>query len=830
MAKQKRRRNKQRSGVRSSEAPTSDEDVPGVDDADDAPSGFVGAFLAGLRDELSTPRAMASMLAILAAFVYARSFLVPFLFDDTPVVVGNPLMWLPGGALELLRQHPTRSLTYLTFLINYKLAHGGVAPMPPYDNVGEFWSYHLVSVGLHVANAVLLFWLVRALLRARRGEVAARHVDWVAFGGAAVWAVHPANTMAVAYIAQRFALMGALSFLGTVYLYTRLREALGTYAHARSASGARDGAGASAPPPPRSDWPIGLHLAVFAAAATCYVTKPNAAVIPAAIVAVELFFYRWERPGVALGFFALPALGLLVGLGLWGVDGVEARFFPATSPSGNRVEYFVTQIPVTLRYLHLQLFPHDLCAEQGFPILWSSAQGGFPKAVTTHLGGSDLGVPLVLPLAVAGHALIVALAVLLARRGHRFVPFAIGWYYLTNVVESSFIPILDPMVDHRMYLTTALLGPAIAVAVARAWPWIAAWGRPARDGVSAACLALVIALGIGTFARVEVWASATGIWEDTVEKRPDLARAYSSLGMEHLYRGRWLQAVGPIETALLLGPYHVEGWNNLGKAYLELKRWPEAERTLLQGIEVARVAPSPNTKMCWNNVGLVYLELARRTDDLALVRRYLEAASFRLREAVKLDPDYKVAYLNLANAEFELLERFSETEEQRKGHARQVVAAVDQAARVSAAQGYPLQLLTHRRRAMAQAVAGDAAGGFSYLERYLAATGEAALRGDLAKMALVAVEQGQPQAEDVVRRAAAELDRPTLTLDPTERILRATLALALGDVATARAQYEQALAALPPDSPLARDVRARLEKLADAERVPVPAEGPRPPR
>ena len=54
----------------------------------------------------------------------------------------------------------------------------------------------------------------------------------------------------------------------------------------------------------------------------------------------------------------------------------------------------------------------------------------------------------------------------------------------------------------------------------------------------------------------------------------------------------------------------MEGWNNLGKAYLELRQWREAERALLRGIEVNDVSPSDSVKMCWNNVGLVYIQTA----------------------------------------------------------------------------------------------------------------------------------------------------------------------------------------------------------------------------
>ena len=757
-----------------------------------AAKGVLASAIAAFKEEFRRPLSVAILLTLLTAIFYANSFEVPFLFDDAPVITRNRLLWSWEHWDELATQMPVnRYLTNLTFLFNFQLAHGGVAPMMPYT-IHDWWSYHLVSIVLHAANGVLLFLLLRGLLRARPGEVPARLVPWVAMGGAAVWLLHPANTMAVSYIAQRYALMAGLAFLGTLVLYVRLRLRM-----ERTGEGFGD--------------VLPSLAATLLAAVACAFTKENATVVPLAILGIEAAFFRGRYLKQASLFLLILGLAVAVRAGIYG--GLES-VIPTKSPASDRWEYLITQVAVVPRYLHLFLVPHDLTVEQSFPILWSNALGDWALK-----GAKDMFL-----LGLAAHGLLIALAVKLVLRGHRFIPLAIGWFYLTNVVESSIIPILDPMVDHRMYLPTALLPAAFGVAFARAWPDLAARWPRMRDAVPVALVALVLACGAGTAMRNAVWASPTGIWKDTIEKRPDCARAYSSLGMEHLYEGDWLGAVGPIEAALWLGPYHVEGWNNLGKAYLELERWEEAERALLRGIEVHRVAPSPSVPLCWNNVGLVYIQMARRAADPARQRELLLEASRRLQEAARLDPGYEVAYLNLANSEFDLIRR-AQTEEEKVRHARTVVEAINRAHAVARSRGGQLTLVSYRMQGLAQAEAGAFDEAFQLLKQLAAANPRYAetLAQDGARVAVAAKRAQAPEADELLAVAAATLEQGIKAAPGSAVLLvaRGQVADAQGNREVAAHYYQLGLKA-DPNHPEAAWVRGRLGAMQRDASVPAP--------
>ncbi len=756
--------------------------------------------LAGVRGLAEQPfftKGALLVLAALAALIYVNSIWVPFLFDDAPVVTRNRLLWSADGLWPLIKQQPDRALTNLTFFVNFQLAHLGTVPLHPFG-LRDWWSYHVVSIVLHAVNAGLVFLLVRALLQALGGEVPRRAIPWVALGGAALWAAHPAHGMAVAYIAQRYALLATTAFLGTLLLYLELRRRA-----ERSVASGGDWGSAVA------DHPL-LLLGALAAAAACGVTKPNAVVVPFAVLALEVVVFRGRMRGLALLFFAPFALGGLLAVGMYGFEGVLARFFPAECPTSDRLEYLITQIAVVPRYLHLFALPHDLCVEQSFPVLYDSARGAFTSA----------DAPLRLAVAAAAHALLWALAGLLYWRGLRLVPLAIGWFYLTLVVESSVIPILDPMVDHRMYLPTVLLAPALLGSLARAWPALVKRAEWVRTAAPVAIAALVLVLGVATFARNFVWASPTGIWEDTIAKRPHCARAYSSLGMEHLYQGEWLEAVGPIETALILGPYHVEGWNNLGKAYLELEMWDQAERALLRGIEVHEVVPSPSIPLCWNNLGLVYIKKALEAPNPAARRQLFAKALQRLEGAVRLDPRYEVAYLNLATAAYELM--LSSGQADRPRYAQIVVQAVDGAEQVARMRGGALGFDAARRRIQAQARIGQAGQAFTQLEALLQNDlmphVRLALLTDLADAALLAHEGG-----DLVRRAAAQLDAVLggPQAFPELLLARGRLAEALGQGDDAVRFFQLGLEAAPEHSD-AELYRERIRDLQQRTTVPGP--------
>ncbi len=614
-----------------------------------------------LRGERDFPVSLGVALIILVALgVYADAFAGPFLFDDAPVVTRNvhirDLSW-HGFVDAAVGQIPwTRSVTNLTFWLNYHVA--GTPPSritdaasPYVGTYGPTWTYHAVNVALHALNAVLLFTLLRDLLAAgtRRKDPLAPWASGIALAATLLWAVHPVQTMAVTYITQRYALCAAASSLGTLVCYTKLRRRM------------EDG---SAWIPTRRLGSRALVAGTILCYLLCFLTKENAIVASFIVVAVEIAFFGGAHRALPGALLALLGLAVAAGLAKFGV-----RFFlpPRSLAFPDRMSYFRTEWVVLLKYLRVWACPTDLTLEEDFPALaWSAGEHDFPFR---------LAAPGHLALALAGHSLILTLAVIWWRSERRLLAFAVAWFYLTLASESSFVPLLDPMVDHRLYLPSALLAGGLVYAAARGAlalrerppTWLR--GKEARvvPALLGAWLALFLALSVGTLVRNGVY-TPLGIWEDAIAKRPGCARAYASLGQELVQKEQWLEAVGPLSAAVERGNLAVEAWDNLGKAYLEIgTRIPKGPRSikpcpplewgrkaLLSGIAANEIAPSTATPLCWSTLGFVYVELAERVppgdgaNDAERARLDM-AATDAFQRACDLAPESRVGWINLGS-------------------------------------------------------------------------------------------------------------------------------------------------------------------------------------
>ena len=88
--------------------------------------------------------------------------------------------------------------------------------------------YHAINVALHVANALLVFALGRALFRragaSARVALSDEAAPWAALAGAALFAASPLQVEAVMWIAQRGSLLAALGSLAAALCYLRARD------------------------------------------------------------------------------------------------------------------------------------------------------------------------------------------------------------------------------------------------------------------------------------------------------------------------------------------------------------------------------------------------------------------------------------------------------------------------------------------------------------------------------------------------------------------------------------------------------------------------------
>ena len=137
-------------------------------------------------------------LAVLGCIAYWNSTDVPFVFDDMLTIQRNPGVHF-DDYFRLSQYVNTRSLLFLTFAINNRLGGQNVL------------GYHLVNLGLHILNGILIFGIACQIFR--KVEVEKTRARLFAFCAAAFFLVHPVQTEAVTYISSRSELLSAFFYL-----------------------------------------------------------------------------------------------------------------------------------------------------------------------------------------------------------------------------------------------------------------------------------------------------------------------------------------------------------------------------------------------------------------------------------------------------------------------------------------------------------------------------------------------------------------------------------------------------------------------------------------
>lgn len=418
--------------------------------------------------------------------------------------------------------------TWLT-AVNYRL--GGLDP----------FGYHAVNVLLHLANALLLFGLIR-----RTGAAAL-----FAFSAALLWMVHPLATEAVNYVVQRTELMMAAALLATLYAAVRFAEK------------------------PRSPWG---RLSV-AACALGMASKEVMGVAPVLVLLYDRVFLsdswrdlfnkrRRYYAALAATWIILAALlstqPRLTTAG-WSVSGMSPW------------EYLLTQSKVVLHYIRLSFWPHPLVLDYAD---WPVAHSW--KEVWACLA------------AVSG--LLVLTGWGLAKRS--VLGFLGAWFFLILAPTSSIMPIVTELAaERRIYLPLAGI---MVVVVAALWRFCGRF----LFGLSVAFLALVLSLATlhrhAAYASERIMledilakrpnnarayynlalvfykqanaAASENALRKAIALKPDYAEAHNNLGVLLESEGRKAEALACYEEAVRLNPLLLQPHVNRESLRQRLKR------------------------------------------------------------------------------------------------------------------------------------------------------------------------------------------------------------------------------------------------------------------
>jgi hypothetical protein len=447
-----------------------------------------------------SPVAQAALLLILFIllwYVYLPGLGGPYVFDDFQNISRNPkiaidsLSWdeLLSAAFSKVESGAGRPIAMLSFALNYFLAGKSFQTFP----------FKLTNLIIHSLNVLLVFFLVRTLLRERIGGSGAhtpasaeRQAVLAALLTAALWGLHPLQLTSVLYTVQRMTSMAAFFTLAGMLVYVHGRRQLG-----------------------ESQWRgLGLMAAGLAGGAGLGVLcKENAVLLPLLAVIVEFFFF--ERASVPapvrrkliffyLGFVAIPVLAVVLYLAL-NPDFILRGYLTRNFELGERV---LTQSRVLFFYLSLIVFP----VISRFGLYHDDFQ----------LSTGILSPPSTLIALIAWALIAIALARAVKHRP--LWAFGLFWFLAGHAIESSILP-LELIHEHRNYLPSLGICAVGAQYLGR----LAERKLVSTRSVVPISVCVLLVFAFVTHTRAQSWSSRSLLYEVMAKHHPGSYRALFGL-------------------------------------------------------------------------------------------------------------------------------------------------------------------------------------------------------------------------------------------------------------------------------------------------------------
>lgn len=548
--------------------------------------------------------AVLACLSLLVFAAYGNSLSAGFVFDDHPIIEENPAIRSLAGVPSLFAtgywdregyetDRLYRPLVMATYALNYAMS--GLNP----------FIYHLTNLILHLAVCWTLYLLGRRLGLA----------TVAAFAAAAVFAVHPINSEAVAGVVGRAELMMALGVL-LALAFDLERNPLDQPASRLSIASTLAFCGALLSKEQAVMLPVlllvlnGMRLAGAGATWQDEARRGAKRYLTWAAVVVAYLLLRYAVLGTLMpseiGFVENPLAH----------TGLLTRVMTATKVAGY--------------YLWLVLWPVPLSADYSYNAI---------PLVTSFFEPHML-------LGALGWLALCVLGIVAVRR--REVPLAAGisMAVLFFAPASNLItPIGTIMGERLFYLPFAGICLAAGAGVERlkrAGARQPAWMRWAEVGGASL---LVVVLAARTNARSRDWETDFELFQSAVTVNPDAAKSHLMLGawlaregrtaesiaameraaaiypdyrLRHTFAeemgnmlldsGRTDEAAALVERALAAAPDHPSLLHLYGRALQEKAQWEAAIATHRRALEVTREVEGENTVLFVN--GLYHLSRA----------------------------------------------------------------------------------------------------------------------------------------------------------------------------------------------------------------------------
>lgn len=545
------------------------------------------------------------LLLIVCLVIFSNTFSNAFIWDDPYLITENPSIRDLSNIPLFFRpyywnvSHPSpgsqalyRPLRTTSFALDY-----------------HFWGlnpagYHLTNLLLHMANVVLVFFVISAIAKAP-SENGLQIADdqgllmSLPFLTALLFAAHPIHTESVTYIKNRSDLLAALFFWSAFLLFIKYDPAMSKL----------------------------LRRLITAGSLLCFtlalLSKEMALSLPLVLLLYITCFRdrsEWFRT-----FGRVVPYGLVAVLSLW----FSQTMFTAVAPPKalvrlDLIPHILAVVKTLGTYLWLLAFPVNLNAERAFSVpryFWEPGivfSLAVPAGIAIVAGRSRVRTPLVL--------------------------FGIAYVFITLLPAANIVFLISrPVAEQRLYI------PSLGFCLLTAWVLHALYQRkirflrPSSTAVLVSAGMIVAAYGIGTYQRNKDWRDPITFYTRTIQSNPGSPRIYNNLGIALAEQGRRDEAIVNYKTALRIDPEYASAYNNLGVELAETNRPDEAVKYYKKALRI-----KPDYAAAHYNLGTALI----RSGNMASAVDHIETA-------LRLAPD-NVEALNALGLIYDDAGRFKE--------------------------------------------------------------------------------------------------------------------------------------------------------------------------
>jgi tetratricopeptide (TPR) repeat protein len=470
-------------------------------------------------------------------------------YDDPGYVTANPRI-REGFTLDSLRWAFTSTyfsnwhpLTWLSYMLDYRLFG---------DNPR---GYHLVNVGFHAGNTVLLF----VVLRRMTGAL------WASAFVAALFGIHPVHVESVAWVSERKDVLSAFFWLLAMGAYARYAER------------------------PRAQ---GYFLVLM-----CFVlglmAKPMVVTLP--FVFLLLDYWPLQRFAVVAGRrIALPPWALLVEKIPFFVLVALSSAITYVAQSSDGAVASLEKFSSSVRLMNAAVSYIEYISK----MVW-------PFALSVRYPHPGHALPLWHALGAA--AALVVTSVLVCRQMRQRPYLVVGWFWYIGTL----VPVIgliqvgeQAMADRYTYV------PLIGLFIILAWgarEILGRW-RSLQPVLTALAGVLLAVLMVTTWFQVRYWRDSVTLYEHSLAVTSDYLLHFN-LANELRERGDLDAAVAQYAASIRTNPTFAEAYSNAGPILVGQGRVDEAIASYAAALKL-----KPDLAEAHNNLGILLAQTGR-TDE-----------------------------------------------------------------------------------------------------------------------------------------------------------------------------------------------------------------------